>query len=69
VIFPDHFQYKLSDVRNLKSIAKKNKLKIVTTEKDFMKLRKFKNFNIKYTNVVLKINNLNKLEKMFKNYL
>ena len=69
IIFPDHFQYKLSDVRNLTNIAKKNKLKIVTTEKDFMKLRKFKNFNIKYTNVVLKINNLNKLEKMFKNYL
>ena len=69
VIFPDHFQYKLSDVRNLKSIAKKNKLKIVTTEKDFMKLRKFKNFNIKYTRVVLKINNLNKLKKTLKNYL
>ena len=69
IIFPDHFQYKLSDVRNLTNIAKKNKLKIVTTEKDFMKLRKFKNFNIKYTRVVLKINNLNKLKKTLKNYL
>ena len=49
IIFPDHFQYKLSDVRNLTNIAKTNKLKIVTTEKDFMILRKFKNFNIKYT--------------------
>ena len=69
IIFPDHFQYKLSDVRNLTNIAKTNKLKIVTTEKDFMKLRKFKNFNIKYTRVVLKINNLNKLKKTLKNYL
>ena len=69
IIFPDHFQYRLSDVKNLKSIAKKNKLKIITTEKDFMKFKKFKNFDIEYTSVILKINNLNKLKNMLKIYL
>ncbi len=63
IIFPDHYDYKLSDINDLKAIAKKQKLKIITTEKDFMKIKEFKNNNIKYTTVDLKIDNLINFKK------
>ena len=36
--FPDHYKYKNSDINNIKNIAKSNKLKIITTEKDYNRL-------------------------------
>ena len=64
-LFPDHFDYKLTDINRIKYLALKNNYKIVTTEKDFMKVNQFKNIKVKFTNADLHINNLS----MFKNFL
>jgi len=38
MIFPDHYDYNLDDLEKIKNIAKNENLKIITTEKDFMKI-------------------------------
>ena len=58
IIFPDHYNYSHTDITEIIQKAKKNKLKIVTTEKDFMKVKKFGKNKIKFTNVDLKIDKL-----------
>lgn len=37
-IFPDHYEYRKRDIEKIIEIAKKENLKIVTTEKDFVKI-------------------------------
>ena len=69
IIFPDHYNYQLSDISKIKKFAAKNNLKIVTTEKDFMKIRKFKNFNVKFTDVDLYINKFTSFRKFLINNL
>ncbi len=63
MIFPDHFNYISSDIERIISIAKKNNLKIITTEKDFMKIKKFKKHDIKFTNIDLKIDKFSFFKK------
>ena len=65
IIYPDHYNYKFSDIDKIKKIAKKNKLKILTTEKDFTKVNEFNKFKVKFTDVDLYINNY----KNFKRYI
>ena len=44
IVFPDHYDYNLNDFKKIQSIASDEKLKILTTEKDFMKIpQEFKN--------------------------
>ena len=38
MVFPDHYDYNLDDFEKIRSIASDEKLKILTTEKDFMKI-------------------------------
>jgi tetraacyldisaccharide 4'-kinase len=38
IIFPDHYDYNLNDLEKIRNIAKNENLKIITTEKDFMKI-------------------------------
>ncbi len=64
-IFPDHHNYNLSDIVNIKKIAIKNNAKIITTEKDFVKLSKVDQKKINY----LKVETIFKNEKKFINYL
>jgi tetraacyldisaccharide 4'-kinase len=41
--FPDHYDYSLNDLEKIQNIARNENLKIITTEKDFMKIpEKFK---------------------------
>jgi tetraacyldisaccharide 4'-kinase len=43
IVFPDHYDYRLNDLEKIQNIAKNANLKIITTEKDFMKIpEKFK---------------------------
>ena len=65
VIYPDHYKYKNSDLENIKKIAKNNKLKIITTEKDYNRLSKKQKKNIQFLKIELKIEK----EKEFKNIL
>ena len=43
IVFPDHYKYNLNDLEKIQNTAKNERLKIITTEKDFMKIpEKFK---------------------------
>ena len=65
MIFPDHFDYKPQDLRNIKKEAKKYNADIITTEKDFVKLSKEDQKQIQFIKV--EINFIN--EKSFVKYL
>ena len=66
LIFPDHYSISDEIIDNIKDIANKNKLKIITTEKDFLRLTKKQQKGINYLKVKLKIQNINKLKKFLK---
>ena len=65
ITFPDHYSYSNSDIKNINKIAKSNKLKILTSEKDYNRLSKSQRKNIQYLKIELKIEN----EIQFKNFL
>lgn len=65
LVFPDHHDYKEQDIKNIKDQAKKLKAKIITTEKDFIKLSKKNQKDVGFVKV--KINFYN--EKNFIKYL
>ena len=65
VSFPDHYKYKIDELNNLKEIAKKG-LSLVTTEKDFFRIKKLGIKNIYYISVALKISNSKKLKGVVK---
>ncbi len=62
-IFPDHYNMSDENIDNLKNLANKNKLSIITTEKDFLRLTKKQKKNINFLKVKLKIKNINELKK------
>ena len=68
-IFPDHHNFKDKEIDELKKIARENKLKIVTTEKDYKRLKTKNKKNIDYLKIKLKIKNLNKFRKFLKERL
>ena len=49
-------------INNMKDIANKSKLNIITTEKDFLRLTKKQQKGINFLEVRLKIKNINKLK-------
>ena len=53
--FPDHYAYTILDIDKILNEAKKNKCKIITTEKDFLRLKNNKFKEIKYIKSELKI--------------
>ena len=57
ITFPDHFNYKTDNLRKIKKIAKKYKAKLITTEKDYVKLPKNQKKGINFI----------KIELLFKN--
>ena len=64
--FPDHYNYTRTDIEKIVKIASRKKLQILTTEKDYFRIKKFNIKKINYLKVGLKI--LNK-EKFFKEIL
>ena len=66
LIFPDHYSISDEIIDNMKDIANKNKLKIITTEKDFLRLTKKQQKGINFLKVKLKIQNIVKLKKFLK---
>ncbi len=64
ISFPDHYNYTNEELNELISYAEKNNLEIITTEKDFSRIKHFKNNKINFLSVKLKI--LEK-ERFFKN--
>ena len=64
IFFPDHYKFNNKEIYDLKEIEKKEKLEIITTEKDFNRLENNQRKNIKFLKIKLKIENENKLKNM-----
>ena len=56
IIFPDHYKISNYEIAKLKEKAKNEGLSLITTEKDFFRLRKIERKNIQFLKVELKIN-------------
>ncbi len=63
--FPDHYDYKESDLRKLKKLAKIKKCELLTTEKDYFRIKKSFRKDINFLKVKLSVNQ----EKQFYKYL
>ena len=57
IIYPDHYDYKKKDLENIFDEAKKNDAKILTTEKDFVKLSNDDKKQIDYLEIETNIDN------------
>jgi len=65
IIFPDHFDFSNDQINKIKYTAKKEKLEIITTEKDYNRLSYKNKRNIKFLKIFLNIKN----KKMFAKFL
>ena len=63
--FPDHYDYKESDLQKLKHLAKIKNCELLTTEKDYLRLKKSFRKNINFLKVELSIDQ----KKQFYKYL
>ena len=63
--FPDHYNYKESDLQKLKNLAKNNNCELLTTEKDYFRIKKSFRKNINFLKVELSIDQ----KKQFYKYL
>ena len=61
--FPDHYNYSKKDIRKIRNRAKKKGLKIITTEKDYLRLNKNNKKNIYFVSIDLKIVNQSSFNK------
>lgn len=66
LIFPDHYRFTKNEIENIINKAKKKKLEIIMTEKDFFKIKDFNLKNINYLKISLEINNKEKLIQIIK---
>ena len=69
IIFPDHHSYTQKDLDYVRFQATNNNSKILTTEKDYMKIKLFKNDDIKYLKIELDIKNEDKLIECLKTHI
>ncbi len=69
ISFPDHYNYSLKELNDLVFYAKNNELKIITTEKDFFRIKEYKISEIEYLDVKLEIQENDKFEKEIKKCL
>ncbi len=61
VVFPDHHEYNETDIDRIKLLAKNLNAKIITTEKDYVKIKDKINNDIKFLNIELRIKDEEKL--------
>ena len=66
IIFPDHYKYNENDFEKIQDNAKNENLKILTTEKDYMKIPEKYKKEIDFLSIDLIIQNENKLIDYFK---
>jgi len=69
ISFPDHYLYSKKELEKLIDVAKKNSLEIITTEKDYFRLKNFNFKEIDYLSVKLEIFNENLLIQELKKYI
>ena len=61
--FPDHYEYKEPDLLKLKELAKLKNCELLTTEKDYLRIKKSLRKNINFLKVELSIDNENQFYK------
>ena len=61
MIFPDHYNFKRKDIEKIKQRAKEINAKIITTEKDYVRISKSETNDINFVEVELKIKDKSKL--------
>ena len=66
IIFPDHFEYNEKDIQKIKNRARKLNAQIVTTEKDFVKIKENDRNNINFLKIDLEIDNEENLVNFIK---
>ena len=66
ISFPDHYEYTRNDLIQMINMARNNKMKIITTEKDFFRIKHFKLKEIESVNIKLKIDKENKFLNVIK---
>ena len=69
IIFPDHYKYNEHDIENIILHAKNLKAKIITTEKDYMKIKSMKNNEIQFLKIDISIKNEDKLITYLNQYI
>ena len=69
ISFPDHYNYSLKELKDLINYSKEKKLKLITTEKDYFRIKHFKLPEIVSLNVKLEILNRNNFQKEIIKYL
>ena len=62
-IYPDHYNFSDSDISDIKMLAKRENLKIITTEKDYLRLSKKNRKNIKFLKIDLNVKNIKNFSK------
>ena len=68
-VFPDHYPYTLNDMIKLKNYAESHELKLITTEKDIVRIpKKFHEF-IHIIQIEFKFKDLIKIKRMIRNLL
>ncbi len=55
LVYPDHYNYSLNDLKFIENLAKKLKLKIITTEKDYLRINNFDKKNIEFIKMKLEV--------------
>ncbi len=66
IVFPDHHNYKMSEIENILNKTKKLKANLITTEKDFVKLPDNYKHLINFLDIELKIIDENRLIEFIK---
>ena len=61
LIYPDHYNFSIKEIKNIIATAEKRNYKIIMTEKDYFKIKHFKFNEINYLKTVLNIENQKKL--------
>ena len=69
ISFPDHYNYSKKELDKLLKISKENNLKLLTTEKDFFRIKHFNTTDIDYLTIKLEIINEELFEKELKKHL
>ena len=64
--YPDHWKYNYKEIEKIINIAKNMNAKIITTEKDFVKVKMINNKDINFLKINLKIQNENKIFNFIK---
>jgi tetraacyldisaccharide 4'-kinase len=69
VSFPDHYQFIKIDIQKIIAESKKKKLDIITTEKDYFRIKDYGFKNIKFLKIKLEILEKDKLINQILNYI